>query len=119
MLPTGQLIAIKRCRQGSVQGGPEFNAEIEVLSRVHHKNVVNLVGFCFERGEQILIYEFARNGSLRDSLSGMTQRDASNGDIPLIGAFICSVAVVSLHNYISSSHVLRFERSLAGLDAEA
>ncbi|KAG5229408.1 leucine-rich repeat receptor protein [Salix suchowensis] len=72
MLPTGQLIAIKRCRQGSVQGGPEFNAEIEVLSRVHHKNVVNLVGFCFERGEQILIYEFARNGNLRDSLSGLS-----------------------------------------------
>ncbi|KAJ6937911.1 leucine-rich repeat receptor-like protein kinase [Populus alba x Populus x berolinensis] len=69
MLPTGQLIAIKRCRQGSVQGGHEFNAEIEVLSRVHHKNVVNLVGFCFERGEQMLIYEFVRNGSLRDSLS--------------------------------------------------
>ncbi|PNT60218.1 hypothetical protein POPTR_001G459300v4 [Populus trichocarpa] len=40
MLPTGQLIAIKRCRQGSVQGGLEFNAEMEVLSRVHHKNVV-------------------------------------------------------------------------------
>jgi serine/threonine protein kinase len=71
MLPTGQLIAIKRCRQGSVQGGLEFNAEIEVLSRVHHKNVVNLVGFCFERGEQMLIYEFVRNGSLRDSLSGI------------------------------------------------
>ncbi|XP_073264975.1 leucine-rich repeat receptor protein kinase HPCA1 isoform X1 [Populus alba] len=70
MLPTGQLIAIKRCRQGSVQGGHEFNAEIEVLSRVHHKNVVNLVGFRFERGEQMLIYEFVRNGSLRDSLSG-------------------------------------------------
>ena len=109
-----------------MQGGPEFNAEIEVLSRVHHKNVVNLVGFCFERGEQMLIYEFARNGSLRDSLSGMTQRDASNiGDTPLNGAFICSknkhtrsVAVVSLHNYISSSRVSRFERSLAGLDAE-
>ncbi|KAI5593130.1 hypothetical protein BDE02_04G197800 [Populus trichocarpa] len=72
MLPTGQLIAIKRCRQGSVQGGLEFNAEIEVLSRVHHKNVVNLVGFCFERGEQMLIYEFVRNGSLRDSLSGLS-----------------------------------------------
>ncbi|KAL3597959.1 hypothetical protein D5086_009596 [Populus alba] len=71
MLPTGQLIAIKRCRQGSVQGGHEFNAEIEVLSRVHHKNVVNLVGFRFERGEQMLIYEFVRNGSLRDSLSGI------------------------------------------------
>ncbi|XP_011028451.1 PREDICTED: probable leucine-rich repeat receptor-like protein kinase At5g49770 isoform X2 [Populus euphratica] len=72
MLPTGQLIAIKRRRQGSVQGGLEFNSEIEVLSRVHHKNVVNLVGFCFERGEQMLIYEFVRNGSLMDSLSGLS-----------------------------------------------
>jgi hypothetical protein len=40
MLPTGQLIAIERCRQGLVEGGLEFNAELEVLSRVHHKNVV-------------------------------------------------------------------------------
>nr|TKR99397.1 hypothetical protein D5086_0000192830 [Populus alba] len=69
MLPTGQLIAIKRCRQGSVQGGHEFNAEIEVLSRVHHKCCKTLLGFAFERGEQMLIYEFVRNGSLRDSLS--------------------------------------------------
>lgn len=75
-----------------MQGGPEFNAEIEVLSRVHHKNVVNLVGFCFERGEQILIYEFARNGNLRDSLSGMTQRDASNGDTPMELLFVPKIS---------------------------
>ncbi|XP_072975349.1 leucine-rich repeat receptor protein kinase HPCA1 [Typha angustifolia] len=70
MLSNGQLIAIKRAQQGSMQGGHEFKTEIELLSRVHHKNLVGLVGFCFEQGEQMLVYEFIPNGSLRDSLSG-------------------------------------------------
>ncbi|XP_039049252.1 probable leucine-rich repeat receptor-like protein kinase At5g49770 isoform X2 [Hibiscus syriacus] len=69
-LSTGELVAIKRAQQGSMQGGLEFKTEIELLSRVHHKNVVSLLGFCFERGEQMLIYEYVPNGSLSDSLSG-------------------------------------------------
>lgn len=69
-LPNGQFIAIKRARQGSMQGGQEFKTEIELLSRVHHKNLVGLVGFCFEQGEQMLVYEFMSGGTLRDSLSG-------------------------------------------------
>lgn len=70
MLPTGQFIAIKRAQLGSMQGGQEFKTEIELLSRVHHKNLVGLVGFCFEQGEQMLVYEFMSGGTLRDSLSG-------------------------------------------------
>ncbi|KAF2310146.1 hypothetical protein GH714_006745 [Hevea brasiliensis] len=69
VLPNGQLIAIKRAQQESLQGALEFKTEIELLSRVHHKNVVSLLGFCFERGEQMLIYEFVPNGSLNESLS--------------------------------------------------
>lgn len=70
MLAGGQIVAIKRAQQGSMQGGLEFKTEIELLSRVHHKNLVGLVGFCFEQGEQMLVYEFLPNGSLRESLSG-------------------------------------------------
>ncbi|KAF8113281.1 hypothetical protein N665_0052s0004 [Sinapis alba] len=70
ILPSGQLIAIKRAQQGSLQGGLEFKTEIELLSRVHHKNVVRLLGFCFDRSEQMLVYEYIPNGSLKDSLSG-------------------------------------------------
>ncbi|XAR49197.1 Non-specific serine/threonine protein kinase [Bertholletia excelsa] len=69
-LPTGQLLAIKRAQQGSLQGGLEFKTEIELLSRVHHKNVVSLVGFCFEQAEQVLVYEYIPNGTLKQSLSG-------------------------------------------------
>ena len=53
-----------------MQGGLEFKTEIELLSRVHHKNLVGLVGFCFEQGEQMLVYEFMANGALKESLSG-------------------------------------------------
>ncbi|KAL9327236.1 hypothetical protein ACSQ67_007881 [Phaseolus vulgaris] len=70
VLPDGKTVAIKRAQQGSMQGGLEFKTEIELLSRVHHKNLVALVGFCFEQGEQMLVYEFISNGTLRESLSG-------------------------------------------------
>ncbi|CAI0438449.1 unnamed protein product [Linum tenue] len=70
VLPTGHLLAIKRAQRESMQGGHEFKTEIELLSRVHHKNVVSLVGFCFEQGEQMLIYEYVPNGTLGDALSG-------------------------------------------------
>ena len=69
-LPTGQLVAVKRAQQGSMQGALEFKTEIELLSRVHHRNVVGLVGFCFDQGEEMLVYEFIPNGTLKDSLSG-------------------------------------------------
>ncbi|KAI4302608.1 hypothetical protein MLD38_038332 [Melastoma candidum] len=66
----GQILAIKRAQQGSMQGAQEFKTEIELLSRVHHRNLVGLVGFCFEQGEQMLAYEFMANGTLRESLAG-------------------------------------------------
>jgi serine/threonine protein kinase len=71
MLSDGQVVAIKRAQQGSMQGGLEFKTEIELLSRVHHKNLVGLVGFCFEQGEQMLVYEYMPNGTLRECLSGI------------------------------------------------
>ncbi|RWR90746.1 putative leucine-rich repeat receptor-like protein kinase [Cinnamomum micranthum f. kanehirae] len=70
ILPGQQIVAIKRAQQGSMQGGLEFKTEIEVLSRVHHKNLVNLIGFCFQKEEQMLIYEYVPNGTLKDSLAG-------------------------------------------------
>nr|QNJ34484.1 CARD1-like protein 2 [Striga asiatica] len=69
-LAQGQVVAIKRAQQGSMQGAHEFKTEIELLSRIHHKNVVSLVGFCYEHGEQMLVYEYISNGTLRDCLSG-------------------------------------------------
>ncbi|XP_047320339.1 leucine-rich repeat receptor protein kinase HPCA1-like [Impatiens glandulifera] len=71
-LPSGEMIAIKRAMKGSIQGAIEFKSEIELLSRVHHKNVVSLVGYCLDQSEEMLVYEYIPNGSLRDSLSGQS-----------------------------------------------
>ncbi|MCO5609754.1 hypothetical protein L7F22_063986 [Adiantum nelumboides] len=67
-LPSGEQIAIKKAQARSLQGAAEFRNEIELLSRVHHKNLVCLVGFCFE--ERMLVYEFVRNGTLHEALLG-------------------------------------------------
>lgn len=64
------MAAVKRADEGSVQGAVEFKNEIELLSRVHHRNLVGLVGFCYEHGEQALVYEFLPNGTLREHLLG-------------------------------------------------
>ena len=63
-------MAIKRSAQASMQGAVEFNTEIELLSRVHHKNLVDLVGFCFDNAKQMLVYEYVSNGNFMDSFSG-------------------------------------------------
>eukprot|EP01018_Ginkgo_biloba_P022110 Gb_05936 [translate_table: standard] len=72
MLTGGEMVAIKRAKKRSSQGGTEFKNEIELLSRVHHKNLVGLIGFCYEEGEHIIVYEFVSNGNLREHLSGRT-----------------------------------------------
>ncbi|KAH6765757.1 Leucine-rich repeat protein kinase family protein [Perilla frutescens var. hirtella] len=69
VLANGTVVAIKRAQEGSLQGEKEFLTEIELLSRLHHRNLVSLTGYCDEEGEQMLVYEFMPNGTLRDHLS--------------------------------------------------
>ncbi|KAJ9141269.1 hypothetical protein P3X46_031820 [Hevea brasiliensis] len=70
ILTGGIQVAIKRAEQGSMQGSVEFKTEIELLSKIYHKNLVSLLGFCYEVGEQMLVYEYVSNGSLKDCISG-------------------------------------------------
>jgi serine/threonine protein kinase len=58
-------VAVKRAQGKSMQGAAEFKNEIELLSRVHQRNLVGLVGFCYEDGEQALIYEYMSGGTRR------------------------------------------------------
>lgn len=53
ILADGTVVAIKRAQQGSLQGENEFYTEIELLSRLHHRNLVSLVGYCDEKSEQV------------------------------------------------------------------
>lgn len=70
-LLNGTNVAVKRGKrdeQGSGQGRPEFQTEIMVLSKIRHRHLVSLIGYCDERSEMILVYEFMEKGSLRDHL---------------------------------------------------
>lgn len=69
ILDDGQKVAIKRAEGASYQGAHEFENEILLLSRVHHKNLVSLVGYCNDGTEQMLVYEFIAYGSLQYHLS--------------------------------------------------
>ncbi|CAN6696381.1 unnamed protein product [Malus baccata var. baccata] len=73
ILADGTVVAIKRAQGGSLQGEKEFLTEIELLSPLHHRNLVSLVGYCDEKGEQMLVYEFMSNGTLRDHLSARSK----------------------------------------------
>ncbi|CAA0393741.1 unnamed protein product [Arabidopsis thaliana] len=62
--PNGQEVAVKRLTKGSGQGDMEFKNEVSLLTRLQHKNLVKLLGFCNEGDEEILVYEFVPNSSL-------------------------------------------------------
>ncbi|KAG4936436.1 hypothetical protein JHK82_050643 [Glycine max] len=52
-LPDGTVVAVKRAQEGSLQGEREFITEIELLSRLHHRNLLSLIGYCDQGGEQL------------------------------------------------------------------
>ncbi|CAA3012140.1 probable receptor kinase At5g24010 [Olea europaea subsp. europaea] len=68
ILRDGKKVAIKRSEPGSGQGLPEFHTEIMILSKIRHWHLVSLIGYCEERSEMILVYEFMEKGTLRDHL---------------------------------------------------
>ena len=64
VLPDGKPIAVKSLKSGSGQGEREFQAEVEIISRVHHRHLVSLVGYCIAHGQRMLVYEFLPNDTL-------------------------------------------------------
>ncbi|KAJ3699878.1 hypothetical protein LUZ61_003583 [Rhynchospora tenuis] len=64
-LPDGRRVAVKYCFD---LGSREFDSEVYMLSMCHHVNVVNLIGFCRETNERLMVFEFMRNKDLYENL---------------------------------------------------
>ncbi|KAK9268507.1 hypothetical protein L1049_000259 [Liquidambar formosana] len=63
-----QVVAVKQLDRNGFQGNREFLVEVLMLSLLHHNNLVNLVGYCADGEQRILVYEYMPNGSLEDHL---------------------------------------------------
>ncbi|KAI9072036.1 hypothetical protein K1719_045997 [Acacia pycnantha] len=72
ILPNKQTVAIKQQKSGSKQGMQEFHTEVNVISRVHHRHLVSLVGYCIAKAQMtlMLVYEFVPNKTLDFHLHG-------------------------------------------------
>lgn len=63
-------IAVKKISRASKQGKKEYLTEVKIISRLRHRNLVQLIGWCHDQGQFLLAYEFMPNGSLDVHLFG-------------------------------------------------
>lgn len=69
-LVDGREVAVKQLKIGGGQGEREFRAEVEIISRVHHRHLVSLVGYCISEHQRLLIYQYVPNNTLHYHLHG-------------------------------------------------
>ncbi|CAM0954477.1 unnamed protein product [Alopecurus aequalis] len=69
-LRDGTQVAVKLLSESSKQGEQEFLAEAQTLTKIHHKNLVSLIGYCEDREYMALVYEYMSEGALHEHLRG-------------------------------------------------
>ncbi|XP_019419881.1 PREDICTED: proline-rich receptor-like protein kinase PERK8 isoform X1 [Lupinus angustifolius] len=70
LLIDGREVAVKQLKVGGGQGEREFRAEVEIISRVHHRHLVSLVGYCISDHQRLLVYDYLPNDTLHYHLHG-------------------------------------------------
>ncbi|XP_030439617.2 rust resistance kinase Lr10-like [Syzygium oleosum] len=70
---SGREVAVKILKKGKMNG-QDFISEVATIGRIHHVNVVGLIGFCFEGSKQALVYNFMPNGSLDKHIFSREER---------------------------------------------
>lgn len=79
VLLDGRHVAVK-CLKNVMGGDSEFWAEVTIIARMHHLNLVRLWGFCAEKGQRILVYEYVHNGSMDKYLFRYDQAMSTDGE---------------------------------------
>ncbi|KAF2538150.1 hypothetical protein F2Q68_00019350 [Brassica cretica] len=62
------VVAVKQLDRNGLQGQKEFLVEVLMLSLLHHSNLVNLIGYCADGDQRLLVYEYMPLGSVEDHL---------------------------------------------------
>lgn len=72
LLTDGRQVAVKRANAATIihTNSRDFEMELEILCKIRHCNIVNLLGYCSEMGERLLVYEYMPHGTLYDHLHG-------------------------------------------------
>ncbi|CAL5420923.1 unnamed protein product [Camellia sinensis] len=95
-------VAVKRFSKDSSQGKQDFVAEITTIGNLHHKNIVKLIGWCYECNELLLIYEFMPNRSLEKLIFRNKSQDPEDSTLSweMRHGIICGVtqALDYIHN---------------------
>ncbi|GER29831.1 protein kinase superfamily protein [Striga asiatica] len=63
-LEDGRDVAVKQLKLGGGQGEREFRSEVEIISRIHHRHLVSLVGYCIYENRRLLVYDYVPNNNL-------------------------------------------------------
>ncbi|XVE49643.1 hypothetical protein DITRI_Ditri01bG0098100 [Diplodiscus trichospermus] len=71
-------VAVKKFSRDSIKSKDDFLAELAIIHRLRHKNLVRLVGWCYEKGKLLLVYDFMPNGSLDGHLYGTSSQGTLN-----------------------------------------
>ncbi|CAA6672950.1 unnamed protein product [Spirodela intermedia] len=117
-------VAVKMISKSS-QGEKEFHAEVQILLRVHHKNLVYLLGYCDDRNNLALVYEYMQKGSLADFLSGLdylhsfckpsiVHRDVKTGNILLNAKLEAKLGDFGLSKLFSHEDATHISTAVAG-----
>uniref|UniRef100_A0A0E0A1U5 non-specific serine/threonine protein kinase n=1 Tax=Oryza glumipatula TaxID=40148 RepID=A0A0E0A1U5_9ORYZ len=69
-LEDGTEVAVKVRTESSNQGDKEFLAEAQILTRIHHKNLVSMIGYCKDEKYMALVYEYMSEGTLQEHIAG-------------------------------------------------
>ncbi|KAL6285564.1 hypothetical protein ACE6H2_009954 [Prunus campanulata] len=107
-------IAIKMLSASSVQGFQQFHAEVNLLMRVHHKNLTSLVQYCNDETKVGLVYEYMANGNLLNHLSDSRSSILTWEDILLIATdaaqgleyLHCGCKPPIMHRDVKSTNIL-------------
>uniref|UniRef100_A0A0E0QNS8 Protein kinase domain-containing protein n=1 Tax=Oryza rufipogon TaxID=4529 RepID=A0A0E0QNS8_ORYRU len=70
ILEEGSQVAVKLRSQSSNQGVKEFLGEAQILTRIHHKNLVSMIGYCMDGDYMALVYEYMSEGTLEEHIAG-------------------------------------------------